>query len=99
MPGQPAQARKVMVLAYDDANILDVVGPIAFLTSAGRPSGGAGYEVELIAVRPGPFHTFPIRGVVQASTYLCRQRHVHQLFQTLAGRKAQPQVARAPPNH
>ena len=51
------QVRKIMVLAYDGANVLDVVGPIEFLTTPGRGTEIPAYAVELIASRRGPFRT------------------------------------------
>jgi len=49
--------RRVMILAYEQANVLDVVGPIEVLTTVGRDTGKPVYEVEIVAPSAGPFRT------------------------------------------
>ena len=49
--------RQVMVLAYEQANVLDVVGPIEVLTNVGRGAGKPAYEIELVAPKAGLFRT------------------------------------------
>ena len=49
--------RSVMMLAYEQANVIDVVGPIEMLTTVGRGTGHQSYEVELVAAQAGPFRT------------------------------------------
>jgi transcriptional regulator GlxA family with amidase domain len=49
--------RQVMMLAYEQANVLDVVGPIEILTTVGRGTGNPAYEVEVVASKAGPFRT------------------------------------------
>jgi transcriptional regulator GlxA family with amidase domain len=49
--------RRVMMLAYDAAQILDIAGPLQILSSALTPDGHPAYSVELVAVEPGPVST------------------------------------------
>ena len=47
-----------MMLVYDEAQVLDIAGPVQLLTAAIDPSTGApAYEVELISDEPGPVST------------------------------------------
>lgn len=54
-----ARARKVVMVTYPDANVLDVVGPLEVLTGAKYflPEGPAPYEVTVVAQAPGPVTT------------------------------------------
>lgn len=48
-------AKRVVVLAYEGMELLDVAGPVNVLSAASRLSRGRGrYEVELYAARAGP---------------------------------------------
>lgn len=49
--------RRVMMLGYDAAQILDIVGPLEVLASALTPEGKPAYVVELVAPRAGPMTT------------------------------------------
>lgn len=55
MVGQPQ--RQVIVLAYERANIIDIVGPVEFLTAVGRYPGPPAYAVELVGERAGLVRT------------------------------------------
>lgn len=58
-PSKPAAApRRVMMLVYDDAQVLDIAGPVQLLTAALDPATGApAYEVELVSQERGPVST------------------------------------------
>lgn len=51
--------RKVLMLAFEDCQILDVVGPLQMLAGANRqrPEAGPAYEIMLIAERAGSLRT------------------------------------------
>src|SRR6056297_2215438 len=51
--------RKVVMVTYPDAHILDVVGPLEVLTGAKYflPEGPAPYDVKLVAAPAGPVPT------------------------------------------
>lgn len=51
--------RRVAMIAYEDAHILDVVGPLEVLsgTKLFLPEGAAPYEISIIADRAGPVRT------------------------------------------
>lgn len=59
----PVPVRRVAVLAFPDAQILDIVGPLAIFGDVARwmrergASGAVRYEIELIAPRAGRFRT------------------------------------------
>ncbi|MEP2829792.1 DJ-1/PfpI family protein [Parvibaculum sp.] len=55
----PASApRRVMMLVYDAAQVLDIAGPVQLLSSAINPATGApAYEVELVSEERGPVST------------------------------------------
>jgi len=79
----PAPRRAVM-LAFEDAQILDVTGPLEVLaiatrlaTAAGRPDPG--YAVEVAAVRPGPVRMSSGLAIVAARAL----RHVRGPLDTL----------------
>jgi transcriptional regulator GlxA family with amidase domain len=46
-----------MMLGYDDAQVLDVAGPLQILASALTPEGEPAYAVELVAPKAGPMRT------------------------------------------
>lgn len=50
------RTHRVMMLAFADCQILDVVGPLQMLAGANvyRPDGAAPYEIELVAEAAGP---------------------------------------------
>jgi len=50
-----ARPRKIVMLGFEDAQILDITGPLQILGSANR--GGAAYDITLAAKTPGPFRT------------------------------------------
>ena len=63
-PARPGDAtRTVAMLAYPDAQILDVVGPLEVFSRTARwlrdhgRQGPEAYTVEIIGLRPGPFRT------------------------------------------
>lgn len=59
-PGKTAQARsrRVLMLIYEDAQILDIAGPVQLLSAAvDAATGDPAYEVELVAERRGPVGT------------------------------------------
>lgn len=58
-PLKPAAApRRVMMLVYDDAQVLDIAGPVQLLSAAIDPATGApAYEVELVSEERGPVST------------------------------------------
>jgi transcriptional regulator GlxA family with amidase domain len=45
------------MLGYDEAQILDIAGPLQILASARTPEGNPAYEIELIAPKAGPIST------------------------------------------
>lgn len=45
--------RRVLMLGYDEAQILDIAGPLQILSSALTPEGKPAYEIELIAPKAG----------------------------------------------
>lgn len=47
--------RKIVMLAFEDAQILDIVGPLQILGAANR--SGPVYDIALAAARPGPLRT------------------------------------------
>jgi putative intracellular protease/amidase len=49
--------RRVLMLGYDEAQILDIAGPLQILASARTPKGNPAYEIELIAPKAGPIST------------------------------------------
>ena len=53
-----ARPRQVLMLIYEDAQILDIAGPVQILSAAIDPaSGGPAYAVELVAERRGSVGT------------------------------------------
>lgn len=46
--------RRVLMLGYDEAQILDIAGPLQILGSAKTPEGKPAYEIELVAPKAGP---------------------------------------------
>ena len=57
-----ARPRKIVMLGFEDAQILDITGPLQILGSANR--GGAVYDITLAAKTPGPFRTSEGLGLV-----------------------------------
>lgn len=61
MSQKPASAkafpRKVLMLGFDDAQILDIAGPLQILSSALTPDGAPAYACELVAAKAGPITT------------------------------------------
>jgi transcriptional regulator GlxA family with amidase domain len=51
---RPVPSRRVLVLAVNDAQCLDVLGPVEVLHSAASLSPAAGYRVEVVAPAGGP---------------------------------------------
>lgn len=49
--------RQVLMLVYDDAQILDIAGPVQLLSAAMGASGSPAYTIELVAERRGPIGT------------------------------------------
>ena len=49
--------RKIVMLAFEDAQILDIVGPLQILGAANRRKGAPAYEIVLAAKTKGPFRT------------------------------------------
>ena len=49
--------RRVMMLAYADAQILDIAGPLQILSTALLADGRPAYAVELVSAKPGPVMT------------------------------------------
>lgn len=54
---QPPAPRRVMMLGYEGAQILDVAGPLQILTSVKLADGSPAYEAELVAPRAGAMGT------------------------------------------
>lgn len=52
-----SKLKRVVLLAFEDAQILDITGPLQVLGSANRAYGSSFYEIVLAASRPGPFRT------------------------------------------
>ncbi|MCE9649749.1 MAG: DJ-1/PfpI family protein [Parvibaculum sp.] len=46
--------RRVLMLGYDEAQILDITGPLQILSSALTPEGKPAYAIELVAPKAGP---------------------------------------------
>ena len=55
--GKSPPPRRILVLAFPQAKLLDVTGPCEVFADANRVLGRAGYEVDLVAAEPGPFET------------------------------------------
>ncbi len=49
--------RKILMLAFEDAQILDITGPLQILGAANRGRRGPVYDITLAAREPGPFRT------------------------------------------
>ncbi len=49
--------RRVMMLGYDEAQILDVTGPLQIFASVLLPDGTPAYSIELVAPKAGPVRT------------------------------------------
>lgn len=49
--------RSISMLAYPDAQILDVVGPLQTFVTASAVSGADAYRIEILARQAGPFRT------------------------------------------
>ncbi|MDO8290171.1 MAG: DJ-1/PfpI family protein [Parvibaculum sp.] len=56
-PAPPAPPLRVMMLGFDDAQILDIAGPVQLFTAALRADETPHYAVELIAKVKGPMVT------------------------------------------
>jgi len=57
-PRKSAAPRRVMMLVYDAAQVLDIAGPVQILSAALDPVTGApAYEIELVAEEPGSVST------------------------------------------
>src|SRR5262245_45776399 len=53
-----AKARRVVVLCFQDAELLDITGPANVLTMASRlRATGGGYQLRLVAKKLGPIRT------------------------------------------
>jgi transcriptional regulator GlxA family with amidase domain len=50
-------SRKIVMLAFEDAQILDITGPLQILGCANRGRAKPFYEIVLAAPEPGPFRT------------------------------------------
>ena len=55
--GKSPPPRRILVLAFPQAKLLDVTGPCEVFADANRVLGRGGYEVDLVAAEPGPFET------------------------------------------
>ena len=53
----PLTPLRVMMLGFDDAQILDIAGPVQLLAAATRADGSPAYAVELVAKHRGPITT------------------------------------------
>lgn len=57
-PGRSGNPRRVMMLVYDAAQVLDIAGPIQLLSTAVTlPGGKPVYDIELVAEERGPVST------------------------------------------
>jgi transcriptional regulator GlxA family with amidase domain len=56
--------RKIVMLGFEDAQILDIAGPLQILGSANRGRHAPVYEIVLAAAQPGPFRTTEGLGLV-----------------------------------
>ena len=54
---QPPAPRRVMMLGYEGAQILDIAGPLQILTSVKQADGSPAYEAELVAPKAGVMAT------------------------------------------
>jgi len=54
---KPRLPKRVLMLGFENAQILDVTGPFQILEAARTRSGEPAYEIELIAPERGPFRT------------------------------------------
>lgn len=61
--------RKIVMLAFEDAQILDIVGPLQILGSANRGRRRPIYDITLAARTPGPFRTTEGLSLVAAAGY------------------------------
>lgn len=49
--------RRVLMLGFEDAQILDITGPFQILQAAPGPDGEPAYDIELVAPKAGAFRT------------------------------------------
>src|ERR1700743_704861 len=61
--------RKIVMLAFEDAQILDITGPLQILGSVNRGREMPAYEIVLAARKPGPFRTTEGLSVVAGAGY------------------------------
>src|SRR6266481_1533983 len=61
--------RKIVMLAFEDAQILDIAGPLQILGSANRGRARPVYEIVLAARRAGPFRTTEGLSLVAGAGY------------------------------
>src|SRR5262249_1623540 len=52
-----AGAHRVLMLAFPDAQLLDIAGPLQMFAGANDELGGDAYRIEIAAPRSGPFAT------------------------------------------
>lgn len=56
-PRSPSAPRRVLMLGFEDAQILDVTGPFQIFAAAQTKAGGPAYAIALVAPEAGPFRT------------------------------------------
>lgn len=51
------QTRKIILLAYEGAQLLDIAGPLQMFAGANEAMGAPAYDIQVAAAKPGPFKT------------------------------------------
>ncbi len=64
-----SKPRRIVMLAFEDAQILDITGPLQILGSANRGRRAPFYEIVLAAPEAGPFRTTEGLSLVAAAAY------------------------------
>jgi transcriptional regulator GlxA family with amidase domain len=98
--------RRILILAFPQAKLLDVTAPCEVFADANHVLGRGGYEVDLVSAEPGPFETSSGVHLVAHHGYAsaCRPaqdvqggavRARRHLGATSAGERAVSRVSRA----
>jgi transcriptional regulator GlxA family with amidase domain len=54
---QTPPVRRVLMLGYENAQVIDIAGPMQIFTNALGPDGKPAYAAEIVAPKPGPVRT------------------------------------------
>ena len=56
---QTPPVRRVLMLGYENAQVIDIAGPMQIFTNALGPDGKPAYAAEIVAPKPGPMKVDP----------------------------------------